>query len=279
MKRRIRSMLLVLCMVFTMMPVGAFATDTGMPIGTGNVIESGSPAVCKHEHNEECGYVEAKQGIPAIEEIPCDNGCADTDENGVINHAEGCAYTPAVDASPAVDGADCTHACELCTDDQPMAMMAPRSSSTEQFNLPVGDTYYFDLSGEAGTIKYGESSTMGTINVGYTGDVPYPGLPDATLHYVPFTYVGTINAYSLTSESSGDTGASSVAGQSPSDRSLFLADYNVSHSKSWMHLNDANLIFGKEYDIVDAKPNYILRSLSGGNSITTENIVMPETNE
>ena len=49
----------------------------------------------------------------------------------------------------------------------------------EQFTLAPGYTYYFDLSG---------ASIPGTAN---------SNLPDSTLHYVPFTYAGTVNAYSL----------------------------------------------------------------------------------
>ncbi len=123
----------------------------------------------------------------------------------------------------------------------------------EQFSLPVEQTYYFDLSDEAGNI--------GTINT---------ALPDDTLHYVPFTYTGTINAYSLDSTSRGDTSASTTASANTTDRSLFVADYNVSHSVSWdaLHNNGTNsLIFGKTYDT-----NYTLRSLSAGsdtfNSVT-----------
>ncbi|MCL0184651.1 hypothetical protein M2T59_31025, partial [Klebsiella pneumoniae] len=53
---------------------------------------------------------------------------------------------------------------------------------SEQFSLKPGDTYYFDLSG---------ANIPGTVN---------SNLPDSTLHYVPFTYAGTVNAYKLTSE-------------------------------------------------------------------------------
>ena len=51
----------------------------------------------------------------------------------------------------------------------------------EQFNLDSGGTYYFDLFGE---------NIPGTAN---------SDLPDNTLHYVPFTYAGTADAYKLTS--------------------------------------------------------------------------------
>ena len=52
----------------------------------------------------------------------------------------------------------------------------------EQFTLTPGGTYYFDLYGE---------NIPGTAN---------GSLPDASLHYVPFTYAGTVNAYKLTTE-------------------------------------------------------------------------------
>ncbi|WP_277119537.1 DUF6273 domain-containing protein, partial [Anaerotignum faecicola] len=52
----------------------------------------------------------------------------------------------------------------------------------EQFTLAPGGTYYFDLSAE---------NILGTVN---------DALPDKTMHYVPFTYAGTVDAYTLTSE-------------------------------------------------------------------------------
>jgi len=122
----------------------------------------------------------------------------------------------------------------------------------EQFGLATGKTYYFDLSGEAGHI--------GTI---------YSTVPDTTLHYVPFTYAGTVNAYSLDSSSSGDSNASLTA--TVNNRSLFVADYALSHSVSWNTLNGNGLIFGKTYHT-----NYKLRSLSVGNTAGTGT---PTTNE
>lgn len=139
----------------------------------------------------------------------------------------------------------------------------PAAGVTEQFNLTNGGTYYFDLSGE--------TANIGTIN---------DAVPDTSLHYVPFTYVGTVNAYSLDSSSSGQTGASATAGRSPTDRSLFVADYNVSHTVSWDDLNKASLIFGKTFDT-----NYKLRSLSVGSSRTgsasdgSDYVGQPNTNE
>ncbi|MEG1579552.1 MAG: hypothetical protein RR336_12385, partial [Oscillospiraceae bacterium] len=158
---------------------------------------------------------------------------------------------------------------------------AEAAAVTEQFpQLPIGKTYYFDLSSEAGNI--------GTVNEGYAGEgnnKPHPGVPDATLHYVPFTYAGTVNAYSLDSSSNGDTGAATAA--TASNRSLFVADYVISYNVSWNKLAGLNedgtgamptenLIFGKPFNT-----NYKLRSLSGGSSEvyvpTTQ--VLPTTNE
>ncbi|MEG1140252.1 MAG: hypothetical protein RSD55_06245, partial [Lachnospiraceae bacterium] len=127
---------------------------------------------------------------------------------------------------------------------------ADRSRSGEKkLAAPVveGNTYYFDLS----TV-----GAVGTIN---------PALPDQTLHYVPFVYTGTINAYNLASTSSGNTGASTEASKNPTDRSLFLAEHDVSNIVSWNTLNGVGLIFYKMFD----NNKYILRSLSGGG--TTDN--------
>ncbi|CAH1213359.1 hypothetical protein PAECIP111893_03675 [Paenibacillus plantiphilus] len=137
----------------------------------------------------------------------------------------------------------------------PMLVISPTMAvaASEEFFLPTGQTYYFDLSSEVDHI--------GTIN---------SAVPDATLHYVPFTYVGTINAYNLDSSSSGYSSASDNA--IASDRSLFVADYNLSHSVSWNTLNGNGLIYGKTYDT-----NYTLRSLSMGN--VTEDVGSPITNE
>ena len=57
--------------------------------------------------------------------------------------------------------------------------------------------------------------------------------------YVPFTYVGTVNAYSLKNEADNDT--------TSYEHSLFIANYNVTHTVSWNDLNTAGLLFGKDY--------------------------------
>ena len=123
----------------------------------------------------------------------------------------------------------------------------------EQFTLTPGGRYYFDLSA---------MDIPGTVN----GE-----LPDSTLHYVPFTYTGTVYAYSLSSNSSGVASSSQAASIAVSssaqygyarDHSLFIADYAVAHSVSWLDLNAASLIFGKDYD--SGNISYALRAPSVG---------------
>ena len=106
----------------------------------------------------------------------------------------------------------------------------------EQFTLTRGGRYYFDLSA---------MNIPGTAN---------SNLPDSTLHYVPFTYVGTVNAYSLKNEADNDT--------TSYEHSLFIANYNVTHTVSWNDLNTADLLFGKDY--AGGGVNYTLRAPSAG---------------
>jgi len=117
----------------------------------------------------------------------------------------------------------------------------------EQFTLAPGGTYYFDLSAQG---------MPGTVNT---------ALPDTTLKWAPFTYAGTVNAYSLDAGSSNVTDASDSA--VASDRSLFVADYNISHTISWDELKndtDGDFIFGKAYS--SGGVDYNLRSLSAGSA-------------
>ena len=115
----------------------------------------------------------------------------------------------------------------------------------EQFTLAPGGRYYFDLSA---------MNIPGTAN----GD-----LPDSTLHYVPFTYAGTVNAYKLTSEMAT---TEEYAQQYKCDHSLFVADYAVTHTVSWNGLNDEGLIFGKNY--ASGGVDYTLRAPSVGSNAT-----------
>ncbi len=119
------------------------------------------------------------------------------------------------------------------------------SQPDEQFTLAPGGRYYFDLSA---------MNIPGTVN---------SNLPDSTLHYVPFTYAGTVNAYKLTSEMAT---TEEYAQKNKYPHSLFIADYVVTHTVSWDDLNTKSLIFGKDYasDGVD----YTLRTPSVGSSYT-----------
>ena len=115
----------------------------------------------------------------------------------------------------------------------------------EQFTLTPGDRYYFDLSA---------MGIPGTVN---------GRLPDSTLHYVPFTYAGTVNAYKLTSEMAT---TEEYAEQNKYAHSLFVADYVVTHTISWGGLNDEGLIFGKNY--ASGGVDYTLRAPSVGSNYT-----------
>ena len=116
---------------------------------------------------------------------------------------------------------------------------------SEQFSLTPGGRYYFDLSA---------MNISGTVN---------SNLPDSTLHYVPFTYVGTVNAYKLTSETAT---TEEYAQKNKYPHSLFVADYAVTHTVSWDNLNTAGLIFGKDY--AAGGVDYTLRAPSVGSSYT-----------
>ena len=119
------------------------------------------------------------------------------------------------------------------------------SQPDEQFTLTPGGRYYFDLS---------TMNIPGTVN---------SNLPDSTLHYVPFTYVGTVNAYRLTSEMET---TEEYAQKNKYPHSLFIADYNVTHTVSWDDLNTAGLIFGKDYAVGGV--DYTLRTPSAGSGCT-----------
>ena len=115
----------------------------------------------------------------------------------------------------------------------------------EQFTLAPGGRYYFDLS---------------AVNIPGTAN---GSLPDSTLHYVPFTYVGTIEAYKLTSATAT---TEEYAQQNKYPHSLFVADYAVTHTISWGGLNDEGLIFGKDY--ASGGVDYTLRAPSCGSGFT-----------
>ena len=106
----------------------------------------------------------------------------------------------------------------------------------EQFALAPGGRYYFDLSA---------MNIPGAVN---------SNLPDSTLHYVPFTYAGTVDAYSVKNEADKDT--------TSYEHSLFIADYAMTHTVSWNELNEKSLIYGKDY--AGGGVTYSLRAPSAG---------------
>ena len=123
---------------------------------------------------------------------------------------------------------------------------------SEQFFLTPGGRYYFDLSA---------MNIPGTANGGNSDGAV--SLPDTSLHYVPFTYVGTIEAYKLTSATAT---TEEYAQQNKYPHSLFVADYAVTHTISWDDLNTKSLIFGKNY--ASGGVDYTLRAPSVGSKST-----------
>ena len=143
-----------------------------------------------------------------------------------------------------------------------------RGKVSEQFDLTCGTTYWFDLSA---------MGIPGTVN-----DV----LPDKTMHYVPFTFVGTVDAYVLNSSSSGVTGAADDASGTRDNRaqygytydhSLFIADDIVTHIISWNALNSRSCIFGTTFQ--NNGVAYTLRATSAGSDSEGSNDGTPQSNE
>ena len=135
----------------------------------------------------------------------------------------------------------------------------PEDTVEEQFNLDPGDTYYFDLSAE---------NILGTVN---------DALPDNTMHYVPFTYAGTVDAYKLTSAMAT---TEEYAKNNKYPHSLFVADYAVTKDVSRDALHTAKLIFGKNY--ASGGVDYTLRAPSVGSGRTDSGEsrrVTPQNNE
>ena len=126
------------------------------------------------------------------------------------------------------------------------------SQPDEQFTLAPSGRYYFDLSA---------MNIPGTVNTGNIFGAT--SLPDTTLHYVPFTYAGTVNAYKLTTEMAT---TEEYAQKNKYPHSLFVADYAVTNDVSWDALNTADLIFGKNY--ASGGVDYTLRTPSAGSDCT-----------
>ena len=296
MKKRLLSILLMCCMVLTLLPTAVFAEDSAE-----------EPLVCSCETactadnmNKECPVCGAENTIPQncgqyipVEDRTGENGSTERadDPNGPIelsaadqvqamidglpnaeeitedNAEEVKAQLEAIDeakeklSDEEIDELDMTRYAEAAAALGALAapMLLANDSPDEQFSLKPGDRYYFDLSA---------MGIPGTVN---------GRLPDSTLHYVPFTYAGTVNAYKLTSEMAT---TEEYAEQNKYAHSLFVADYVVTHTISWGGLNDEGLIFGKNY--ASGGVDYTLRAPSvGSNFIGLGNSErgVPQSNE
>ena len=284
MNRRFFSLLAAFALCLTLIPTTAFADDEKRR-------EDVSPCSCEtactvDNMNKECPVCGAENAIPQncgqsipVEDRTGENGSTERadDPNGPIelsatdqvqamidglpnaeeitedNAEEVKAQLEAIDeakeklSDEEIDELDMTRYAEAAAALGALAapMLLANDSPDEQFSLKPGDTYYFDLSG---------ANIPGTAN---------GSLPDNTLHYVPFTYAGTVDAYKLTSEMET---TEEYAQQNKYAHSLFVADYAVTHTVSWNGLNDEGLIFGKNY--ASGGVDYTLRAPSVG-SIST----------
>ena len=282
MKRRIVSVLMALVMALSLLPTTAFAEGSAE-----------EPLICSCETtctvdnmNKECPVCGAENTIPQncgqyipVEDRTGENGSTEgaDDPNGPTelsaadqvqaminglpnaeeiteeNAEEVEAQLEAIDEAKAqlsdeeIDELDMTRYAEAAAALGALAapMLLANDSPDEQFSLKPGDRYYFDLSA---------MNIPGTAN---------GSLPDSTLHYVPFTYAGTIEAYKLTSAMAT---TEEYAQQNKYAHSLFVADYVVTRTISWGDLNGAGLIFGKDY--VAGGVDYTLRAPSCGSGFT-----------
>ena len=246
---------------------------------------------CQHEHDEDCGYTPATAGTSCgyVCEICGAEGNAaeamtvervqamidalpDAEEITEDNAEEVTAQLEAIDEAKAeltdeeIDELDITRymAAAAALGSLAAPMLLANAAPAEQFNLTPGGTYWFDLSGE---------NIPGTVNTGTSyGAV---SVPDTTLHYVPFTYAGTVDAYKLTSAMAT---TEEYAEQNIYSHSLFVADYAVTHPVRWNTLNTAGMIFGKSY--TGGSVDYTLRAPSGGSWQTGSNDRgTPQSNE
>ena len=282
MRKRILSLLLCCVMLIGLLPTTAFAEDSAE-----------EPLVCSCETactvdnmNKECPVCGAENAIPQncgqyipVEDRTGENGSTEgaDDPNGPIelsaadqvqaminglpnaeeitedNAEEVEAQLEAIDeakeklSDEEIDELDMTRYAEAAAALGALAapMLLANDSPDEQFSLTPGGRYYFDLSA---------MNIPGKVN---------GRLPDSTLHYVPFTYVGTVNAYKLTSETAT---TEEDAQREKYPHSLFIADYAVTHTVSWDNLNTKSLIFGKDY--VAGGVDYTLRAPSVGSNAT-----------
>ena len=282
MKKRLLSILLMCCMVLTLLPTAAFAEDS-----------TETPPVCSCETtctadnvNTECPVCGAENAIPQncgqyipVEDRTGENGSTEgaDDPNGPTELSAADQVQAMINALPSaeaiteenaeeveaqleaideakeklsdeeIDELDMTRYAEAAAALGALVapMLSANDSPDEQFSLAPGGRYYFDLSG---------ANIPGTAN---------GSLPDSTLHYVPFTYAGTVNAYKLTTEMAT---TEEHAQKNKYPHSLFVADYAVTNDVSWNALNTADLIFSKNY--ASGGVDYTLRTPSAGSGCT-----------
>ena len=298
MNKRFFSLLAAFALCLTLIPTTAFADDEKRG-------EDVSPCSCEtacttDNMNKECPVCGAENAIPQncgqyipVEDRTGENGSTERadDPNGPTelsaadqvqamidglpnaeeitedNAEEVKAQLEAIDeakeklSDEEIDELDMTRYAEAAAALGALAapMLLANDSPDEQFSLAPGGRYYFDLSG---------ANIPGTAN---------GSLPDTTLHYVPFTYAGTIEAYKLTSAMAT---TEEYAQQNKYAHSLFVADYAVTHKVNWNNLDTASLIFGKNY--ASGGVDYTLRAPSvGSNFIGLGNSErgVPQSNE
>ncbi len=284
MNKRFFSLLAAFALCLTLIPTTAFADDEKRG-------EDVSPCSCEtactaDNMNKECPVCGAENAIPQncgqyipVEDRTGENGSTERadDPNGPTelsaadqvqamidglpnaeeitedNAEEVKAQLEAIDeakeklSDEEIDELDMTRYAEAAAALGALAapMLLANDSPNEQFSLTPGGTYYFDLSA---------MGIPGTVN---------DALPDNTLHYVPFTYAGTVDAYKLTSARAT---TEEYAQQNKYAHSLFVADYDVTHKVNWNNLDTASLIFGKNY--ASGGVDYTLRAPSCGSGFT-----------
>lgn len=174
MKKRILSMMLVLCMVLGMMPVSAFAAETDN--------------LCDHhtEHTADCGYAPAVEGSPCTHE--CGEECAEA--CGHV-HDELCGYVEAAAEVP------CGYVCEESHGEATRVIYVDESTFWAS-----GYSEFYDADGnqltatreeqEDGWVKYtmpADAKYYLTYDghVGGGGGGNYPELPTNADTYDPFS--------------------------------------------------------------------------------------------
>ena len=236
-------------------------------------------APCLHEHDGECGYVPAGPGqpcgydcricpvqklldaLPDAEDVTADNRAGAEAQLAAIDGAR--AELTDEEAGELDTSRYQAVVSALAALDEQGGAEVPMPAATEQFpTLTPGETYWFDLSG---------ADIPGRVNTGTIYNTV--AVPDTTLHWVPFTYVGTINAYKLTS---AQATTDEYADTNKYDHSLFVADYDV-QVVSWSALDTKDLIFGKDY--TSGGVSYTMRAPSAGSASTGSVRATPQSNE